>query len=221
MGGMGEQIGSAGNFSVILWCDLTRDVSKFYFSFYENDEFFDPDEKKITSRLIDALRNGEWLDCFGNKSRETDQGFVILDHQEYSISIQVDLCGERASLEVVLIKDGRIVERQDPFDRIESKHYSPFYNVIMERNNLAREMKNEINALTEKLQSWANQNGYRFTDHAPSIIESLTRQKKKHGDHYCPCRTAKVKENICPCVHVHSDIEKKGHCHCLLFEKDD
>ena len=149
MGGMGEQIGSAGNFSVILWCDLTRDVSKFYFSFYENDEFFDPDEKKITSRLIDALRNGEWLDCFGNKSRETDQGFVILDHQEYSISIQVDLCGERASLEVVLIKDGRIVERQDPFDRIESKHYSPFYNVIMERNNLAREMKNEINALTD------------------------------------------------------------------------
>lgn len=82
-------------------------------------------------------------------------------------------------------------------------------------------MESKKEELTRKLKAWANENGYRFTEHAPAIIESLLKQKKKHGDTYCPCRVKKSKENVCPCVHVHDDIKKKGHCHCLLFERRD
>ena len=54
------------------------------------------------------------------------------------------------------------------------------------------------------------------------VVKGLLKNKKEHGDIYCPCRIVtgdkkKDKEIVCPCVFHRGEIELEGHCKCLLF----
>jgi ferredoxin-thioredoxin reductase catalytic subunit len=52
-----------------------------------------------------------------------------------------------------------------------------------------------------------------------NIIKAMNNKKEKFGEYYCPCRLQKIPENICPCKWAPDEIEKDGHCHCLLYYK--
>ena len=57
-----------------------------------------------------------------------------------------------------------------------------------------------------------------------TTIKGLLKNKKMHGEVYCPCRIVtgdkeKDKEIICPCVFHRGEIELEGRCGCLLFVK--
>ena len=56
------------------------------------------------------------------------------------------------------------------------------------------------------------------------IVMGLLKNKKNHGEIYCPCRVVtgdKEKDNeiTCPCVFHRGEIELEGKCRCLLFVK--
>lgn len=83
----------------------------------------------------------------------------------------------------------------------------------------------------EKILAWAeryakkkgfvlNQNAKELAD----IISGLSRNKINFGKQYCPCRLRtgdkeKDRDIICPCIYHRDEIEKDGHCHCMLFFK--
>lgn len=59
---------------------------------------------------------------------------------------------------------------------------------------------------------------------AEVIITGLAKNKCERGARYCPCRivtgnTEEDKGKICPCKWHKEEIERDGHCHCLLFFK--
>lgn len=214
-GSIGEQIGSRGDFTAILWSDLTPDISRFYLSFYKNDEFISPDDADIVEQLFKILYRGEWMDCFGTSSCRSQHGVILFTHQGYSIHASEFIDGTSGEITIVVTKDDAIIERHDYFDRIESDGYSKIFSYCLDKTKMGEKKKE----LTDRLQAWANEHGYQFTEHAPNVIDSLMKQSEKHGEYYCPCRVQKIKDHVCPCIHVHDDIKKKGHCHCLLFEK--
>ena len=76
----------------------------------------------------------------------------------------------------------------------------------------------------DKLQQHAEDNGYIINPiegvREPTIAE-LERNKEKYGDYYCPCRSQRVKANVCPCIHHKTEIEENGCCYCELFFKKD
>jgi len=56
------------------------------------------------------------------------------------------------------------------------------------------------------------------------VIEGLVRNKLKYKKQYCPCRIVsgdpeEDRPKICPCKWHKEEIERDGHCHCLLFFK--
>ena len=90
-------------------------------------------------------------------------------------------------------------------------------------------MQTEKISLIERLETFAKEHGYGFCDGADRVIDGLMKKKERYGKHYCPCRVVKDLEKeenkeyndgiVCPCIHVHDDIEKKGRCHCMLFKR--
>ena len=88
-------------------------------------------------------------------------------------------------------------------------------------------MDGEEKRLLEESQEHAKKNGFKLNPD-PKVIEfiikGLLRNKKKHGERYCPCRRVKGnpkvdKKIICPCIYHKDEIEEQGHCHCFLFVK--
>jgi ferredoxin-thioredoxin reductase catalytic chain len=58
------------------------------------------------------------------------------------------------------------------------------------------------------------------------VIRGLARNKRKFGEHYCPCRLRsgdKEKDTaiICPCIYHKDEVEKDGSCHCQLYFRKD
>ena len=54
------------------------------------------------------------------------------------------------------------------------------------------------------------------------VLEGLNKNREKYGFFYCPCRVVvgdkeKDKDKICPCKWSKEEIEKDGHCHCILY----
>ncbi|MDH7593139.1 MAG: ferredoxin-thioredoxin reductase catalytic domain-containing protein [Methanomicrobiales archaeon] len=54
------------------------------------------------------------------------------------------------------------------------------------------------------------------------VIRGLTRNCRKFGKPYCPCRLRsgdpeKDREIECPCIFHRNEIGSDGHCHCNLF----
>jgi ferredoxin-thioredoxin reductase catalytic subunit len=59
-----------------------------------------------------------------------------------------------------------------------------------------------------------------------TVIRGLARNKKKHGEQYCPCRlrsgdVEKDRAIICPCIYHKDEIANDGHCHCQLYYRKD
>lgn len=57
-----------------------------------------------------------------------------------------------------------------------------------------------------------------------AVVEGLARNKIKYGKMYCPCRivTGNAEEDrpkICPCKWHKEELERDGHCHCMLLFK--
>ena len=52
----------------------------------------------------------------------------------------------------------------------------------------------------------------KLTDDKTVIGNILTGLKKKGG--YCPCKTGKEDENLCPC----KEYRDTGYCHCTLYK---
>ncbi|MCX6747204.1 MAG: ferredoxin:thioredoxin reductase [Candidatus Pacearchaeota archaeon] len=82
----------------------------------------------------------------------------------------------------------------------------------------AKELKKDIREYAKKTRIKVNPNSKK----AEMIMKGLLRNKKMHGEVYCPCRIVtgnkeKDKEIICPCVFHRGEIELEGHCRCFLF----
>ena len=80
------------------------------------------------------------------------------------------------------------------------------------------ELKKDAGKYAEKVGIKLNPN-QKIVD---TIVNGLLKNKKEHGDIYCPCRVItgnkeKDKEIVCPCVFHRGEIELKGQCRCLLF----
>lgn len=78
-------------------------------------------------------------------------------------------------------------------------------------------------ALKDRIYAYANDGGYVVNeDNLENIIAGLIENKEEFGGYYCPCRTVRDNENyrkaiVCPCVFAPKEIERFGHCKCLLF----
>ena len=58
------------------------------------------------------------------------------------------------------------------------------------------------------------------------VIRGLARNEAKFGERYCPCRLRsgdkeKDRAIICPCIYHLDEIAKDGHCHCLLYYRNE
>ena len=90
-------------------------------------------------------------------------------------------------------------------------------------------IKSELNELKENIRNsvkrYSNKKGYLLNPDEEifeSVIEGLAQNRLKYGKRYCPCRIVtgdpkKDKANICPCVYHEEEIERDGHCHCMLY----
>lgn len=87
----------------------------------------------------------------------------------------------------------------------------------------------EINALFEKLDKDARENGYFLnpdTEFTKALIEGLVTNSKRYGFAACPCRLVKGgrEENldiICPCDYRDPDLDEFGACFCALYVSKD
>ena len=87
----------------------------------------------------------------------------------------------------------------------------------------------ERDDLETRLQSFANEHGYVFSEQAPGVIDGLIKRRSKYGVYYCPCRVVRASSTDedmaynasieCPCAFVHDDIADRGRCHCNLFAR--
>lgn len=85
----------------------------------------------------------------------------------------------------------------------------------------------KIKALIKEYEIYAAENGFKLNPNkkiVEAIVRRLLENKEKHGYQYCPCRriTGKPHEDekiICPCFYHRDELEKLGHCHCMLFVK--
>jgi len=85
----------------------------------------------------------------------------------------------------------------------------------------------KIEKMTKEYEKYADECGFRLNP-TKKVVELIVRRllenKAKLGEQYCPCRRVTGDKNedekiICPCVFHKDEIEKLGHCHCMLFVK--
>lgn len=77
-------------------------------------------------------------------------------------------------------------------------------------------------------QAIARKNGWVLNpdaEHLRIVIRGLVRNKHKFGRPYCPCRLRsgdeeKDRDIECPCIYHKDEIAHDGHCHCLLYYKN-
>jgi len=83
--------------------------------------------------------------------------------------------------------------------------------------------------LLEKYKKYAKENNFKLNPDkkiVDTIIKGILRNEEKYGFRYCPCRRItgdkeKDKAIICPCIYHRDEIKTQGHCHCMLFFKND
>ncbi len=88
-------------------------------------------------------------------------------------------------------------------------------------------MEKEAEELIKRMKKYADSQGFILNTDKKAlefVINGLLRNKKNHGEIYCPCRIVtgnkeQDKKIICPCVYHQGEIELQGKCKCLLFWK--
>lgn len=79
--------------------------------------------------------------------------------------------------------------------------------------------------LSKEMKEYADKQGFKLNPNkkiVENVINGLLRNKKLHGEIYCPCRviTGDKKEDkkiICPCYYHKKEIKEYGKCLCGLF----
>ena len=77
--------------------------------------------------------------------------------------------------------------------------------------------------LKDKIYAYANHRGYIVNhENVENIIAGLIENSEEFGDYYCPCRIVRDNEHykraiVCPCLYAPREIERSGHCKCLLY----
>ncbi len=87
--------------------------------------------------------------------------------------------------------------------------------------------KERVEKLIKWYEEYAEKNGFRLNPDRATVerlVKGLLSNEEKYGARYCPCRTVSgnIEEDrpkICPCHWHKEEIEKMGHCHCMLFYK--
>ena len=85
----------------------------------------------------------------------------------------------------------------------------------------------EKKALRDRIYGYAKETGYQVNEaNVENIVEGLIDNNNEFGGYYCPCRVVRDNERyrksiVCPCVFVPKEIEKMGHCTCLLYYSKD
>lgn len=91
----------------------------------------------------------------------------------------------------------------------------------------------EADVTEEKIRSWtrtyASRQGWILNPDKRAldiVIRGLTRNCKKFGHPYCPCRLRsgdpeKDEVIICPCIFHKDEVRNEGNCHCRLFFRTD
>jgi len=68
----------------------------------------------------------------------------------------------------------------------------------------------------------ARRSGWRLSpnrERRRKLIAHMLANWANYGHPYCPCRTERTRETICPCAWVAEEIERDGRCTCGLFYK--
>jgi ferredoxin-thioredoxin reductase catalytic chain len=94
-------------------------------------------------------------------------------------------------------------------------------------DKILNNMDEQIQKLIKEYEAYAKEKGFKLNPNEKiieNIVKMLLKKEKELGQRYCPCRRLtgdidKDKQIICPCVFHIDEIEKQGHCHCLLFVK--
>ena len=101
--------------------------------------------------------------------------------------------------------------------------------VIMDWLNKVLETGNDsmLDKMIAEYESYAAENGFKLNPDKETVKKILTgilENEKKHGKKYCPCRRVvgdqtEDDKKVCPCQWHKDEIEKEGHCLCMLFVK--
>lgn len=75
----------------------------------------------------------------------------------------------------------------------------------------------------EWYKNYADENGYKLGKIFDKMYDAVNK-----CDGYCPCKYVIYQKNKpdeledikCPCIFIQEDMEKTGHCHCKMFDKD-
>jgi ferredoxin-thioredoxin reductase catalytic subunit len=91
----------------------------------------------------------------------------------------------------------------------------------------------EAEVIGEKIRRWtrtyAAEHGWILNPDSRAldiVIRGLTRNCKKFGHPYCPCRLRsgdpeKDRDIVCPCIFHEDEVRDEGNCHCRLFFRPD
>lgn len=88
-------------------------------------------------------------------------------------------------------------------------------------------MEEKISEIVKRSKEHAKEKGINLNPDekvVEAVVKGLIAHQEKNGELYCPCRVLtgdkeEDKKIICPCVYHLDEIEKDGHCHCMLFVK--
>lgn len=84
-----------------------------------------------------------------------------------------------------------------------------------------------VEEIRKRIEEFLKDKSYSFNpdpDIVNSILKAMTKRYIKHGKDYCPCRVVtgdkeKDEQIVCPCVFHQREVEDDGHCHCMLFTR--
>lgn len=85
----------------------------------------------------------------------------------------------------------------------------------------------QIEKIIAEYKEYSKKSGFKLNPNEEvvrGVIKRMLEIGEKTGERYCPCRRQtgdpeEDKKIICPCVYHKDEIEKDGHCHCMLFVK--
>lgn len=92
---------------------------------------------------------------------------------------------------------------------------------------LEKSLAGNLDAMIAEYEHYAQEHGLKLNpdkEIVKKVLRGLLENEKKYGKRYCPCRRVtgnamEDQKNICPCEERERDIEKLGHCLCMLFVK--
>ena len=78
----------------------------------------------------------------------------------------------------------------------------------------------KIEELREKYEEIAKQRGLILNpnkEKVSKLLKALLKIEEKEGKKYCPCKSSRTDNEVCPCVDSADEIKNTGHCYCQLF----